>query len=83
MLSGISSRSLPSKRGVRETPRIAALASSGTPTNIHARKNHAMSFCEPFFQSVRLSFDEDDVDWGNEQVETDVRLALFDFADYL
>jgi hypothetical protein len=42
-----------------------------------------MSFCEPFFQSVRLSFDEDDVDWGNEQVETDVRLALFNFADYL
>ena len=40
-------------------------------------------FLRAFFQHIRLSFDEDDVDLGNEQVETGLRSALFDFADYL
>lgn len=32
---------------------------------------------------MQLSLDENDVDLGNEQVETSLRSALFDFADYL
>ncbi|KAK3390607.1 hypothetical protein B0H63DRAFT_120824 [Podospora didyma] len=40
-------------------------------------------FLRAFFQSIRLSFDEDDADSGNEQVERGLRSALFDFADYL
>ncbi|KAK3372428.1 hypothetical protein B0H63DRAFT_496921 [Podospora didyma] len=40
-------------------------------------------FLRTFFQSIRLSLEEDEVDLGNEQVETGLRSALFDFADYL
>lgn len=43
-------------------------------------------FLRAFFQSIQLSLDamdDGDIDLGNEQVETDLRSALFAFSDYL
>ncbi|KAK0633309.1 hypothetical protein B0T14DRAFT_533546 [Immersiella caudata] len=40
-------------------------------------------FLRAFFQSMRLSVDDEDVDLGDTEVETGLRSALFDFADYL
>jgi hypothetical protein len=40
-------------------------------------------FLRAFFQSMRLSLDDEDVDLGDTEVETGLRSALFDFADYL
>jgi len=40
-------------------------------------------FLRAFFQSMRLSLNDEDVDLGNTEVETGLRSALFDFADYL
>lgn len=40
-------------------------------------------FLRAFFQSIQLPLDEVEVDLRNEEVETSLRSALVDFADYL
>ncbi|KAK3690482.1 hypothetical protein B0T22DRAFT_515937 [Podospora appendiculata] len=40
-------------------------------------------FLRGFFRSMKLLLDEPDVDLSDEQVEGDLRAALFEFADYL
>ncbi|RFU36171.1 hypothetical protein B7463_g157, partial [Scytalidium lignicola] len=49
----------------------------------HARSEKSRDiFLKAFFQSMKLSMDED-VDFDNKNVEEELRIALFDFADYL